>query len=235
MSTIYTWLSDILQAEYEPVSLLKQSARSTVTQIRHLATGRPFVLRRFTGNADVFRCLLGCSCPNLPEIYEVASQGDAQLVLEEYISGDNMGTLLREALFTAEETRRIAQQLCRALWVLHSLDAVHRDVKPENVILRGTEAVLIDFDAARLHKPALQTDTQVLGTTGFAAPEQYALPQSDARADIYSMGALLNVMLTGEHPSRRLAPGRWGHIVTRCTQINPQKRYRDVRRLLEEL
>ena len=83
MSTIYTWLSDILQAEYEPVSLLKQSARSTVTQIRHLATGRPFVLRRFTGNADVFRCLLGCSCPNLPEIYEVASQGDAQLVLEE--------------------------------------------------------------------------------------------------------------------------------------------------------
>ena len=58
-------------------------------------------------------------------------------------------------------------------------------------------------------------DTQILGTTGFAAPEQYGLSQSDGRADIYALGVLLNIMLTGEHPSRKLASGRMGRIVQR--------------------
>ena len=111
--------------------------------------------------------------------------------------------------------------------------AVHRDIKPENVILRGKEAVLIDFDAARLHKPGAQADTQVLGTTGFAAPEQYGLSQSDVRTDIYSLGVLINVMLTGEHPSKKLAGGHMGRVVHRCTQVNPQKRYKDVLHLME--
>lgn len=146
-----------------------------------------------------------------------------------------MGEMLTQALFTPEETRLILRQLCHALWVLHSKGAVHRDVKPENIILRGSDAVLIDFDAARIHKETEDGDTVVLGTAGFAAPEQYGLSQSDARSDIYALGILLNVMLTGEHPSRKLAEGRWGRIVTRCTQVNPAKRYQSVLRLLDEL
>ena len=55
----------------------------------------------------------------------------------------------------------------------------------------------------------MREDTQILGTTGFAAPEQYGLSQSDGRTDIYALGVLLNIMLTGEHPSRRLASGGW--------------------------
>ena len=95
--------------------------------------------------------------------------------------------------------------------------------------------MLIDFDAARLHKPELENDTQILGTTGFAAPEQYGLSQSDLRADIYAVGILINVMLTGEHPSRHLVEGRMGRIVDRCTHVNPQRRYRNVLRLMEAL
>ena len=134
-------------------------------------------------------------------------------MLEEFIEGDTLGFLLKDSLFTQDETREIVRQVCRALWVLHSIGAVHRDVKPENIIMRGKEAVLIDFDAARLHKPELSTDTHVLGTTGFAAPEQYGLSQSDLRTDIYSLGILINVMLTGEHPSKKLAEGRLGRVV----------------------
>ena len=119
--------------------------------------------------------------------------------------------------------------------MLHSIGAVHRDVKPENIILRGDNAVLIDFDAARFHKPENSADTQILGTTGFAAPEQYGLSQSDIRTDIYALGVLINVMLTGEHPSRHLAKGRMGRIVDRCTQVNPQRRYKNVLRLMEAL
>ena len=165
----------------------------------------------------------------------MAEQDGENLVIEEFIQGDTLGFLLEGALFTPQETRKIIKQLCQGLWVLHSMAAIHRDIKPENVILRGDDAVLIDFDAARLHKPQAETDTQILGTTGFAAPEQYGLGQSDTRTDIYSLGVLMNVMLTGEHPSQKLAEGRMGGVIQRCTRVNPAKRYKDVLRLMEVL
>ena len=232
---IYNWFMNMLREEFDQVRLIKESSRGSVRVVRHKATGREFILRQFTGNPEVYRKLLDYTCPNLPTIYEVACQGDQNLVLEELIQGDTLGFLLKGALFTPEETRKIVIQVCRALWVLHSIGAVHRDVKPENIILRGDEAVLIDFDAARLHKPEHETDTQILGTTGFAAPEQYGLSQSDLRTDIYSGGILINVMLTGEHPSKKLAEGKMGHIVDRCTHVNPQRRYKNVLRLMEAL
>ena len=75
----------------------------------------------------------------------------------------------------------------------------------------------------------------MLGTTGFAAPEQYGLSQSDARTDIYSLGVLMNVMLTGEHPSKHLPEGRMGRIIEHCTRVNPAKRYKNVLHLMEAL
>ena len=235
VAAIYQWLLAALREEFEPIRLLKESPRGTVELVRHRTAGRRFVLRRFRGSAEVYRALLDCACPNLPQVLEVASRGEDNLVLEEFIQGDTLDFLLRSGRLPPREARKIARQLCRALWALHALGAVHRDVKPENVILRGGEAVLIDFDAARFHKPGGGTDTQVLGTTGFAAPEQYGLSQTDGRADIYSLGVLLNVMLTGEHPSTRLAPGHLGRVVERCTRVNPEKRYPNVLRLMEAL
>ena len=235
MIPIYAWLSDALEREFELVRILKESPRGSVRLIRHKATGRRVIFRRFTGNPEVYRKLLDYTCPNLPLVLEVASQGQENLVLEEFIEGDTLGFLLQDALFSQEETRKIVRQVCQALWVLHSIGAVHRDVKPENIILRGDQAVLIDFDAARFHKLEAENDTQILGTTGFAAPEQYGLSQSDLRADIYAVGILINVMLTGEHPSRRLVEGRMGRVVDRCTHVNPQRRYKNVLRLMEAL
>ena len=217
----YTWLSEALNQDFESVKLLKESPRGSVTLVRHRESGKKFVLRSFEGNAEVYQKLLNYTCPNLPQIYEVASEGGRNLV--------------RETLFSPKETRRILRQLGTALWVLHSMGAIHRDVKPENIVLRGNEAVLIDFDAARIYKSGGENDTQVLGTIGYAAPEQYGFSQSDACSDIYSLGILMNVMLTGKHPSNQLAPGRFGRIVTRCTQITPRKRYKNVLRLLDEL
>ena len=235
MITIYSWLNNALEQEFELVQTRKESTRGSVQLIRHKATGQPFILRRFTGNSEVYQRLLDYTCPNLPTIFEVARQGDENLVLEEYIRGDTLDFILRGSLFSQEETKRVVRQVCQALWVLHSIGAVHRDVKPENIILRGDQAVLIDFDAARFHKLEAENDTQILGTTGFAAPEQYGLSQSDLRADIYAVGILINVMLTGEHPSRRLVEGRMGRVVDRCTHVNPQRRYKNVLRLMEAL
>ena len=232
---MYSWLSEKMQTEFEEVQLLKESPRGSVQLIRHNAGGKQFILRRFQGNGEVYRRLLNCSCRYLPLVYEAAEQDGENIVIEEFVQGDTLDFLLKGALFSPQETKQTVKQLCQGLWVLHSMAAVHRDIKPENVILRGNDAVLIDFDAARLHKPEAESDTQILGTTGFAAPEQYGLGQSDTRTDIYSLGVLMNVMLTGQHPSKKLAEGRLGRVIQRCTQVNPAKRYKDVMYLAEAL
>ena len=232
---MYSWLTEKLRTEFEEVRLLKERPRGSVRLIRHNAGGKQFILRRFQGNGEVYRRLLSCSCRYLPLVYEAAEQDGENIVIEEFVQGDTLDFLLKGALFSPQETKQTVKQLCQGLWVLHSMAAVHRDIKPENVILRGNDAVLIDFDAARLHKPEAEADTQILGTTGFAAPEQYGLGQSDTRTDIYSLGVLMNVMLTGQHPSKKLAEGRLGRVIQRCTQVNPAKRYKDVLHLMEAL
>ncbi len=235
MSAIYQYLLSSIDAEYETVKTIKNSERDCVSLLQNKQNGTRFIFRHYQGSGEVYRKLLSVSCPNLPKIMEAAEQDGMVAVLEEYIQGDSLAFLLAGACLTPAEARKITLQLCNALWVLHSMGAVHRDIKPENVIVRGSEAVLIDFDASRIFKSGTNQDTQILGTTGYAAPEQYGITQTDERADIYSLGVLLNIMLTGKHPSKELASGRLGRIVQKCTMVNPKKRYKSVLYLMEAL
>ena len=233
--TLYESLLEAVTTEYDTLRVLKQSPRGAVSVVRHKKSGTRYVFRRYSGSGEVYRRLLPVLCPHLPQIMEAAEQDGQTAVLEEYVQGDTLAELLTGATLTEREARQVTIQLCQALHVLHSMGAVHRDVKPENVILRGSDAVLIDFDAARIYKDASESDTQVLGTTGFAAPEQYGIFQSDERADIFSLGVLLNIMLTGRHPSREMAAGKMGRIVRKCTMTAPEQRYQSARALMEVL
>lgn len=233
--TLYESFLEAVTTEYDTLRVLKQSPRGTVSVVRHKKSGTRYVFRRYSGSGEVYRRLLSVLSPNLPQIMEAAEQDGQTAVLEEYVQGDTLAELLMGARLTEREAQQVTMQLCQALHVLHSMGAVHRDVKPENVILRGSDAVLIDFDAARIYKVASESDTQVLGTTGFAAPEQYGIFQSDERADIFSLGVLLNIMLTGKHPSREMAAGKMGRIVRKCTMTAPEQRYQSARALMEVL
>ncbi len=233
--TLYESFLEAVTTEYDTLRVLKQSPRGTVSVVRHKKSGTRYVFRRYSGSGEVYRRLLPVLCPHLPQIMEAAEQDGQTAVLEEYVQGDTLAELLMGARLTEREARQVTIQLCQALHVLHSMGAVHRDVKPENVILRGSDAVLIDFDAARIYKDESESDTQVLGTTGFAAPEQYGIFQSDKRADIFSLGVLLNIMLTGKHPSREMAVGKMGRIVRKCTMTAPEQRYQSARALMEVL
>ena len=233
--TLYESLLEAVTTEYDTLHVLKRSPRGTVSVVRHKKSGTRYVFRRYSGSGEVYRRLLPVLCPHLPQIMEAAEQDGQTAVLEEYVQGDTLAELLMGARLMEREARQVTMQLCQALHVLHSMGAVHRDVKPENVILRGSDAVLIDFDAARIYKDESESDTQVLGTTGFAAPEQYGIFQSDERADIFSLGVLLNIMLTGKHPSREMAAGKMGRIVRKCTMTAPEQRYQSARALMEVL
>lgn len=233
--TLYESFLEAVITEYDTLRVLKQSPRGTVSVVRHKKSGTRYVFRRYSGSGEVYRRLLPVLCPHLPQIMEAAEQDGQTAVLEEYVQGDTLAELLMGARLTEREARQVTMQLCQALHVLHSMGAVHRDVKPENVILRGSDVVLIDFDAARIYKDESESDTQVLGTTGFAAPEQYGIFQSDERADIFSLGVLLNIMLTGKHPSCEMAAGKMGRIVRKCTMTAPEQRYQSARALMEVL
>lgn len=232
---MYEFMIHMIETQFTVTKPLKEGPRGKVLLLRHRDTGKPYIFRHFTGDGDVYHKLLAVTCPNLPQIMEVAERDGEVAVLEEYIQGDTVAELLKGALFTPGEVRMIVRELCEGLWILHSMGAVHRDIKPENVILRETGAVLIDFDASRIYKESRKSDTQVLGTTGYAAPEQYGISQTDGRSDIYSLGVLMNVMLTGKHPSSVLAEGKMGRVILRCTMMNPEKRFQTIRHLMKAL
>ena len=74
-----------------------------------------------------------------------------------------------------------------------------------------------------------------MGTVGYASPEQLGVAHSDTRTDVYAVGVLLNVMITGKHPSEKLATGKTGRIVRKCTNVNPDERYQTVETLAQIL
>ena len=235
MNDLYTFLENYLESSFEEMSVLKETPRGSVRRVRHKTSHRNYICRSFAGSDLVYRKLLGVKCEHLPRIYEAAGDGERVLVLEEFILGDTLAALLQAGPLSVKETRNIALQVCEALYTLHSLGLVHRDIKPDNVLVLGSTAYLIDFNASREIGPDKIKDTQILGTRGYAPPEQYGISQTDEHADIYAMGVLMNEMLTGQHPSQTLAKGRWGRIISKCTMIQPDKRYSSVRELMEIL
>lgn len=204
---------------------LKRSENGAVILLRDRTTGERMIYREFNGSPEAYRKLRTIHSQHLPRVYAVAVREGTVCTLEEYISGDSLAAILQSGTLPLETVRQIALQLCAALKELHGAGVVHRDIKPENILVRGQDAVLIDFDASRLTKPEHDTDTQIMGTAGYAAPEQYGFSQTDARADIYAMGILLNEMLTGRHPAKSLAEGELRPVIEKCIEVNVDKRY----------
>ena len=198
--------------------------------------GERRILRRYAGTDVPCRALTESEAPQLARVYACYDADGDTISEEEYVDGTLLSDILRRMLLSEAQASAIARELCLGLKTLHSLGFVHRDVKPENVMLmRQGRVVLLDLDAAAPVLGTPDTNTRLLGTAGYAAPEQFGFARCDVRADIFALGVLLNVALTGEHPSVRLAGGRLGRIVRRCTNTNAAQRYANVDALLRQL
>ena len=214
---------------YSVVRIISNKNESLSLLIKHKTMGKYLVLRQFKKPVTVYNFLKSISFENLPEVYETYDFEDGQIVLEEYIDGVTVADVLESGTYTYGGARKILYDVCDALKILHINGFVHRDIKPENIMVSKKGIVkLIDFNASRVIKKDADKDTVQIGTIGYAAPEQLGLSQTDMRTDIYALGVLLNVMLTGVHPSKRLARGRAGKIVLKSTQIDPKSRFKNV-------
>lgn len=200
------------------------------------ADGEKRVLRRYDGENAPVQALCGAKIPQLPQIYEWRGEDGCTVSQEEFIEGTLLAELLRRTLLTESQTAAVTREVCLALEALHTRGFVHRDVKPENVMLTPQgRVVLLDLDAAAPVLGAPDTNTRLLGTAGYAAPEQFGFARCDVRADIFALGVMINVMRTGAHPSVRLADGRLGRVVRRCTHTNAAQRYESVGALMKQL
>ncbi len=164
---------------------------------------------------------------------------DSELItIEEFINGSTLLDLLEKSGALHETiSYKIFYGLCDALIHLHSLNepVIHRDIKLTNVMVDNNYNVkLIDFNIARHYKSDTPQDTMIMGTAGFAAPEQFGFRQTDARTDVYSLGVLLNYLLTGEHPKDHLYSGALRNVILKCIQLDPTQRYQSVACLKSE-
>lgn len=220
---------------YSRVSVLSNKNGCKVFRIRNKELKKDMVLRSFSAPIVAYEELYNIKCENLPLIYDVINLDDGQIVLEEFIEGVTIAEVMESGNYRYKGTKKVLRAICNALSILHNRNLVHRDVKPENVMIdKNGRVVLIDFNAARKISVA-RKDTVIMGTVGYVSPEQLGVAQSDARTDIYAVGVLLNVMITGKHPSEELARGRMGKIVRKCTSVNPDDRYDSAKKLAEAL
>ena len=225
-----TYIKSLLLS-YSLVAVLSEKNECRVLRLRNKATGQDLILRSFPKHIEAYEILCAIRCENLPEVYDAIDVDDGQIILEEYIDGITVTEVMQTGKYRYWGAKKILGEICNALSVLHSRGIIHRDIKPENVMVEKTgRVVLIDFNASRKESTACK-DTVIMGTVGYASPEQLGLSQTDARTDIYAAGVLLNVMLTGKHPTESFAKGRAGRIVRKCTALNPDDRYQSAEKL----
>jgi tRNA A-37 threonylcarbamoyl transferase component Bud32 len=161
-------------------------------------------LASFQAEADMLQRLRH---PNLPRVWERFSDGARHYLVMEFVEGQTLEQRQQAANskpLPEVEVMRYAQQICSVLAYLHSQrpPIIFRDLKPANVMVTPQGQVkLIDFGIARVFHPGRVKDTQVLGTPGFAPPEQYGKAQTDARADIYALGVTIYQLLTAYDPT----------------------------------
>jgi serine/threonine protein kinase len=175
----------------------------------------------------------------MPRIYEVCESDNCLIVIEEYIEGRTLDEILDNGLVPKEEALSIIKKLCTIVNTLHTLPnpIIHRDIKPTNVIISDSnEVILLDMNVAKWYDPEESDDTRYLGTKNFAAPEQvgYGLSASSTKSDIYAIGILLNIMLTGKFPKEARPGGELWNMIERCISLDAKDRY-DADELIIEL
>ncbi len=196
--------------------------------VKNLTDGRLMV--QYTCSASgfsLFEKLKTLKSPYLMKVYDCVVQDGKCISLCEYIEGVTLETAVeKRGVYSEYAVRNITAQLCDGLSVLHKAGIIHRDINPSNVMIDKNGVIkIIDYDIIRTVKQGKNSDTRILGTPGYAAPEQFGFTQTDRKADIYSCGVLINYLLTGEIPGEKLYFGNLTPIIKRCIEMDSSNRF----------
>ena len=201
-----------IETAFLKIRLLKSSDKGEVW-LAFEKSGRLVIHKRIAWTGLPYAILKEKGYPLIPRILHCIEEDGETLVVEEYVQGESLlDRIGRKAYLSEREAGNILLQLCDGLAPIHAQGIVHRDIKPS-------------FDAARTVKEHSGEDTMHLGTKGYAPPEQFGYGQTDARSDIYSIGITLRESMPEGYG------GYLAKIFARCTEIDPDRRYRNVQTL----
>ncbi len=171
--------------------------------------------------------------PGIPRIRLLVEDQDKLILIEENVDGVTLEKMIRQfpAQITEDSVIKWMRQLIALLKYFHTAEPpiVHRDLKPENLVISSVnDLYLVDCNSARLYDGTAERDTRLLGTAGYAAPEQYGFCESDQRTDIYAFGMIFNYLLTGGLSRQAIKEGKWNRLIRKCVELDPRNRYQDV-------
>lgn len=226
-------------SEMDTMTLLSYSeegmlgGRDDIILVRNIEDGKLYVKKILkTYDASVYRFLMAHPISNMPNIYNVFESSNSLIIIEEYIKGHTILDILNKGVLEPTKAVYITRRICYILMELHNLETpiIHRDIKPSNVIINEDgEVYLLDMNVAKWYKENEIEDTKLLGTQYYAAPEQlgYGFFASSEKSDIYALGILLNVMITGKLPKEQKADGEVWNVIEKCIFLDPKDRYSD--------
>ena len=141
---------------------------------------------------------------HVPSIVVCANLGTERVVVMEYVAGETLDAYIARCGAGLETLARVLPGIADAVEELHRAfrpPIVHRDLKPSNIIVGPQGIVLVDFGIARQYRLGSMADTERFGTRGYAPPEQFGFGQTDVRSDVYALGMIAHVCLTGALPT----------------------------------
>lgn len=231
---------DEMESRYIELLELSNSKKNSVYLVRSQLDEGIYIKKELKNyNLDVYNQIIKIENIYMAKIYEMFKCDDSLIVIEEFINGKTLQRILDDN-GPLDEDIAIGYiiNLCSILDILHNQtpSVIHRDIKPSNIIIDNSGVLkLIDFDVSRVYKEESNMDTHILGTKGYASPEQFGFEQTDCRSDIYSVGVLINVLTTGKHIKEKLNEGKLKDIIEKCTSLSPDSRYSSVKELQMDL
>lgn len=215
-------------SKYEELSVLSDTKKCRTFLMRNKDTGE-IVVKKEMGKESfsVYSLLKSIKNKNLIKVLECFRDEDKTIEIEEYVNGKRLDDYFREKKATLEQVVDVGIALCEGLAPMHKLNLVHRDIQPKNIIITNEGNLkIIDFDISRKENENATHDTTLLGTVGYAAPEQYGFAQTTNRSDIYSIGAVLKELSSFSELDK---------IIAKCMEMDPANRYENVEQLEYEL
>lgn len=262
----------VLGGRYEILQLLGQGGMGAVYKARDRELDRPVALKvirpEFAGDPEILtrfkqELILArqVTHKNVVRIFDLGEAEGFKFITMEFVEGRDLKSILAErAKLAPEEAVAIVEQVCRALDAAHAEGVVHRDLKPQNIMLDNEKKVLVmDFGIARsMETPGLTQTGALVGTPEYMSPEQAKGEDVDARSDLFTLGIIFYQLLTGKVPFRAnttvatllkrtqeravppvkedpSVPRLLSDVVVKCLETDPQRRYQSAHAILHDL
>jgi serine/threonine-protein kinase len=205
----------VFAGRYEIVGLLGQGGMGKVYRARHRALRKDLAIKVLASGSGDFetrfereaRAIARLDHPNCVRVLDYGTSAGHHFIAMDLVEGPTLGSALRSGPLSIVRALHVARGVLSALGHAHRHGILHRDVKPENIVLAAGRAVLIDFGLAALADEASRTGAGMcLGSPSYIAPERLLGRQFDGRTDLYAVGVILYEMLAGVRPFNGKSP-----------------------------